>query len=77
MFGGMFYTICTPMYFAIIIENKQRYLVISYIIVAIISMFISKIYVVNEGIIGAAISFVISMFLLFTGVVIIKVLTNK
>lgn len=76
MFGGMFYTICTPMYFAIIIENKQRYLVISYIIVAIISMFISKIYVVNEGIIGAAISFVISMFLLFTGVVIIKVLTN-
>ena len=77
MFGGMFYTICTPMYFAIIIENKQRYLVISYILVAIISMIISKIYVVNEGIIGAAISFVISMFLLFAGVVTIKVLTNN
>ena len=77
MFGGMFYTICTPMYFAIIIENKQKYLLISYILVAFISMYISRVYVVNEGIIGAAISFVISMFLLFVGIVVIKVLTNR
>ncbi|MBP3201500.1 MAG: hypothetical protein J6M39_07635 [Lachnospiraceae bacterium] len=77
MFGGMFYTICTPMYFAIIIESKQRYLVISYIVVAIISIFISKTYVVNYGIIGAAVSFVISMFLLFVGVIVVKVLTNR
>ena len=77
MFGGMFYTICTPMYFAIIIENKQRYLVISYITVAIISIFISKVYVVNYGIIGASVSFVISMFLLFVGVIVVKVLTNR
>ena len=77
MFGGVFYTICTPMYFAIIIENKQKYLLISYFIVAIISMYISKIYVVNEGVIGAAISFVISMFLLFVGIIVIRAITKN
>ena len=77
MFGGIFYTICTPMYFSIIIENKQKYLLISYAIVAIISMFISKIYVKNEGVIGAALSFVISMFLLFVGIIVIRALTKN
>ena len=77
MFGGIFYTICTPMYFSIIIENKQKYLLISYAIVAIISMFISKFYVKSEGVIGAAISFVISMFLLFVGILVIRVLTRN
>lgn len=77
IFGGMFYTICTPMYFAIIIEGKQRYLVIAYAIVMMISMYISRMYTINAGIIGAAISFVISMFLLFFGIFVIKVLTNN
>ena len=77
MFGGIFYTICTPMYFSIIIENKQKYLLITYSIVAIISLFTSKFYVKNEGVVGAAISFVISMFLLFVGIVIIRALTKN
>lgn len=77
VFGGIFYTVCTPIYYAIIIENKQKYLLISYIIVALVSLFMSKYCVKNEGIIGAAISFVISMFLTFLGIIIIKVLTKK
>lgn len=70
--GGCFYTICTPMYFAVIIEDKQRYLLISYGINAILSFFISRMFVSIAGIIGAAISFSLSMFLLFVGVLIVK-----
>lgn len=73
--GGCFYTICTPMYFAIIIENKQRYLLITYAINVVLSYFISRLFVVQAGIIGAGISFILSMFLLFTGVVIVKGVT--
>ena len=76
MCGGIFYTISTPIYYTIILENKQSYLVISYIVVAIISIYLTRIFTVNEGIIGAAFSFLISMFLLFTGIIIVKVLTN-
>ncbi len=76
MCGGIFYTISTPVYYTIILENKQSYLVISYIIVAIISIYLSRVFTINEGIIGAAISFLISMFLLFAGIVIVKVITN-
>ncbi|MBR4315012.1 MAG: hypothetical protein IKP66_08905 [Lachnospiraceae bacterium] len=73
--GGCFYTICTPMYFAVIIEDKQRYLLISYGINAIVSFFISRWFVSIAGIIGAVISFLISMFLLFVGVLIVKGVT--
>lgn len=76
MCGGIFYTISTPIYYAIILENKQSYLAISYIIVAVISLYISRIFTINEGIIGAALSFLLSMFLLFSSIVIVKVLTN-
>lgn len=74
--GGAFYTICTPMYFAIIIENKQKYLLLSYGINAVISFFISRMFVTTAGIIGASISFLLSMFLLFTGVIIVKGVTK-
>ncbi len=74
--GGCFYTICTPMYFAIIIEDKQRYLLIIYGIIAVLSVYISREFVVSSGIIGAAISFVVSMFLLFVGVIAVKALTK-
>ena len=74
--GGCFYTVCTPMYFAIIIENKQRYLLISYGIIAVLSFFISRMFVSIAGIIGAAISFLLSMFLLFVGVLIVKGVTR-
>lgn len=70
--GGCFYTICTPMYFAVIIEDKQRYLLVSYGINAVLSFFISKWFVSTAGIVGAAISFSFSMFLLFVGVIIVK-----
>ena len=76
MCGGIFYTISTPIYYTIILENKQSYLVISYIVVAIISIYLTRIFTINEGIIGAALSFLISMFLLFSGIIIVKVLTN-
>ena len=74
--GGCFYTICTPMYFAIIIENKQKYLLITYGLNAVLSFFISRIFVSTAGIIGAATSFLISMFLLFVGVIIVKGVTR-
>ena len=76
MCGGIFYTISTPIYYTIILENKQSYLVISYIVVEIISIDLTRIFTINEGIIGAALSFLISMFLLFSGIIIVKVLTN-
>ena len=74
--GGCFYTLSTPMYFAIIIEKKQRYLLISYGIIALISLYIARAFVETNGIIGAAIAFTTSMFLLFVGVVVVKVLTK-
>lgn len=74
--GGCFYTICTPMYFAVIIEDKQRYLLISYGINAILAFFLSRWFVSIAGIIGAAVSFSLSMFLLFVGVVIVKGATS-
>ncbi len=64
------------MYFAIIIENKQKYLLLSYGINAVISFFISRMFVTTAGIIGASISFLLSMFLLFTGVIIVKGVTK-
>ena len=76
MCGGIFYTISTPIYYTIILENKQSYLVVSYIVVAIISIYLTRIFTINEGIFGAALSFLISMFLLFSGIIIVKVLTN-
>ena len=74
--GGCFYTICTPMYFSLIIENKQGYLLIAYAINAVISFFLSKLFVSVAGMIGAAIAFSISMFLLFVGVIIVKAVTK-
>ena len=73
--GGCFYTICTPMFYAIIIEKKQKYLLVAYGINLLIAFYISNIFVSNAGIIGAAISFVINMFILFSGVVIVKGIT--
>ena len=74
--GGCFYTISAPMYFAIIIENKQRYLLISYVIIAVISYFLSRRFVSIDGIIGASVSFLLSMLLLFVGVLIVKGVTK-
>lgn len=74
--GGSFYTLSTPMYFAIIIEKKQKYLLISYGIIALVSLYIARVFVETNGIIGAAIAFTTSMFLLFVGVVVVKVLTK-
>ena len=74
--GGCFYTICAPMYFAIIIENKQRYLLISYVLIAVLSYFLSRRFVEIAGIMGAAVSFLLSMFLLFAGVLIVKGVTK-
>ena len=74
--GGCFYTICTPMYFSLIIENKQRYLLLTYAITAVLSFFISRLFVAEAGMIGAAIAFFVSMFLLFVGVIIVKAVTK-
>ena len=74
--GGCSYTLSTPMYYAIIIENKQKYLVIVYIVILLISIYISNAFVVLYGIVGAGIGFSVSMFLLFIGIVIIRALVR-
>lgn len=73
--GGCFYTVTTPLYYSMVIENKQKYLLIAYAIVFIISIFVSKIFVNNLGIYGAAFGFLANMFLLCMAVIISKVLT--
>ena len=64
MLAGIFYTINTPIYFMLIIEDKKKYLLKIYIFVFIISIFISRYFVKTNGIIGAGISFLIIMFIL-------------
>ena len=64
MSAGIFYTINTPIFFMLIIENKKNYLLKIYIFVFIISIIISNFLVKFNGIIGAGISFLITMFLL-------------
>ena len=73
--GGCFYTLCTPFYFSLIIENKQIYLLVAYILVFISSPFIVRYYVITLGLIGAAYGFAVSMFLIFIGVLIAKCLS--
>ena len=73
--GGCFYTLCTPFYFSLIVENKQIYLLISYILVFVASPFIVRYYVISLGIIGAAYGFAVSMFLIFIGVLVAKILS--
>ena len=77
MLGGAFYTLTTPMYFSLIIENKQNHLLVVYIVDAVVSLFMSMYFVLKLGIYGAAICFSLSMFLLFVGIVILKALNNK
>lgn len=73
--GGCFYTLCTPFYFSLIIENKQIYLLVAYILVFISAPFIVRYYVISLGLIGAAYGFAVSMFLIFIGVLIAKILS--
>ena len=73
--GGCFYTLCTPMYFSLIIESKQTYLMVAYTIVAIVSFYISERFADNLGLLGAAYGFCLSMFLIFIGVIIAKAFT--
>lgn len=70
--GGTFYTICTPQYFALIIENKRNYMLISYTIVSIISLFVTWLITSKFGIIGAAYSFLLCMFMESLGIFIAK-----
>ena len=73
--GGCFYTMSSPIFFSLIIENKQKYLLISYIIVAICSFFIIRHYVFNLNILGAAIGFSMCMFLVFVGILLVKLIS--
>lgn len=72
--GGCLYTINTPLYFSLIIENKQQYLMIAYFITCIISAIVANIFVQNLGIIGAAFGFMVNMFALCISVFITKVI---
>ena len=64
MLAGIFYTINTPIYFMLIIEDKKKYLLKIYILVFVISIFISRYFVKTNGIVGAGISSLIIMFIL-------------
>lgn len=75
--GGCFYTVNAPLYYALVIEKKQKFLVISYIVIFILSIFVSRIFVVNLGLLGAAIGFMVNMFMICIGVIVIKALTTQ
>lgn len=72
--GGCLYTINTPLYFSLIIENKQKYLMIAYFITCIISAIVANIFVLNLGVMGAAYGFLVNMFALCVCVFITKVI---
>ena len=72
--GGCLYTLSTPIYFSIIIENKQKYLFYSYSVVAIITLILSNRFVILYGIMGAAYSFCFSMFLILISIFIVKLI---
>lgn len=74
--AGCFYTIVTPMYYMLIIEQKQTSLCIAYIITFIFSIFIANHFVVNMGLIGAAYGSLTNMFVLFTTILIAKALNR-
>lgn len=75
MLGGCFYTINTPLYFSLIIEKKQKWLLIAYAVVCIVSIYVAHLFVINLGIMGAALGFLCNMFLLSLGVFIAKLLS--
>ena len=64
MIAGIFYTINTPIYFMLIIEEKKKYLLTIYIVVFFVSIIVSNIFVKIYGLVGASVSFLIIMFLL-------------
>ena len=72
MIGGSFYTVTTPYYFSLIIENKRVHILVVYIIVSILSIFIVRYFIKTYGIMGASYGFVASMSLIFLGIVIAK-----
>lgn len=74
--GGGLYSLSAPMYYALIIENKQKYLIISYFFSSIFAVFISNYFVKSFGINGAAISYVANMGIVLIGILIVKGLTN-
>ncbi len=73
--GGCFYTLCTPMYFSLIVENKQNYLLVAYVIVAAMSFYLAPKFTADLGILGAAYGFCLSMLLIFIGVIVAKAFT--
>ena len=61
--GGGLYSLSTLIYYLYIIEDKIRIMLFIYIIVFLITIVLSNLFVIKYGIIGASISFVISMFI--------------
>lgn len=74
--GGGLYSLSAPMYYALIIENKQKYLVISYVFSSLCALFVSNYFVRCFGIKGAAISYVANMGIVLISILIVKGLTN-
>ena len=70
--GGCFYTLSTPTFYSIVIENRQSYLLVVYIIVAFVAFFSIRKFVQSLGMYGAAYGFCFSMFLVFIGIIIAK-----
>ena len=77
MVGGSFYALCTPTYFALIIENRKIYILISYIISIIVSVSLTGYFVKNFGLMGAAYSFALSMLIVCLGISIVKVISLR
>ena len=59
MFGGALYSITTPIYYMLIISNKQKSIMYIYLITLIISFIVGNICLSSFMLLGASIMFVI------------------
>ena len=72
MFGGALYAASAPIYYILIISNKQKLIMYSYFLSLLISLIIGPIMIMNLSIIGASILFIIDNIIILLFLLLIR-----
>ena len=72
MFGGALYSVSTPIYYILIISNKQKNIMYSYFITLILALIIGPIIMIKFSFIGASILFIIDNLIILTSLLLIR-----
>ena len=72
MFGGALYSVSTPIYYILIISNKQKNIMYSYFITLILAFIIGPIIMIRFSFIGASILFIIDNLIILTSLLLIR-----